>query len=392
MADTLDIAGISADEVFKTIRDKGISDSDAKLLVSNWIYQNYLTLHRTFAYVTAFPASVPSCVPAPFTRTFEHRDWVDGEDLVQATASANDEGFNARFHHIEVDLDALGAKIATLAQCMADMRASLRSMLDEIAAELNRIDSDIGAVKGPVIKPPIFTGGVLTAPVAPISVQVPTATLPGAASDPGVRYLGSTVFQDKTVSLFNTSQGIIMMPAVDATSPTTVDTRVGTAGAVWQATLDNADLKTATQQAVSKQDLVNRFGNLQLSNGQTLANALAVLPADAHYDNVQAMLTDLSSRTAGALQSTTGLSQQLAASVDAPTDATNFKSVDVSGLKDLSPDATTALRQAGLNTIGQLADADPAAVTKALEAAKLTAGQAAAIHGTAKTLAAMTIH
>jgi hypothetical protein len=392
MADTIDIAGISADEVFKTIRDKGISDSDAKLLVSNWIYQNYLTLHRTFAYATAFPASVPSCVPAPFTRTFEHRDWVDGEDLVQATASANDEGFNTRFHHIEADLDALGAKIATLAQCMADMRASLRSMLDEIAAELNRIDSDLGAVKGPVIKPPVFTGGLLTGPAAPISMQVATATLPAAASDPAVRYLGSTVFQDKTVSLFNTSQGIVMMPAVDATSPTTVDTRVGSAGAVWQATLDNADLKNATQQAVSKQDLVNRFGNLQLSNGQTLANALAVLPADAHYDNVQAMLTDLSSRTAGALQSTTGLSQQLAASVDAPADATTFKSVDVSGLKDLSPDAATALRKAGFSTIGQVADADPVAVTKALQGANLTAGQAAAIHGTAKTLAAMTIH
>ena len=307
---------------------------------------------------------------------------------MQATESANDEGFNTRFHHIEADLDALGAKIATLAQCMADMRASLRSMLDEIAAELNRIDSDIGAVRGPVIKPPIFTGGVLTAPVPPI--QVPTTTLP-TINDPSIRYLGSTVFQEKAVSLFNTSQGIVIMPTVDVTSPTMVDTRVGTAGAVARAAVDNAEFKKATEAPIVKQDLVTRFGDMQLSNGQTLADALSVLPADAHYDNADDMLADLSSRTAGALQSTTGLGQQLASSVNAPPGATTFKQVDVSGLKDLSPDATTALRKAGLATIGQLASAPPAAVTKALQTANLTAGEVAAIHGTAKTLAAMTI-
>ena len=65
MADRIDIHGISTDEVFKTIRDKGISDVDAKLLVSNWIYQNYLTLYRTFAYATSFPASAATCVPPP---------------------------------------------------------------------------------------------------------------------------------------------------------------------------------------------------------------------------------------------------------------------------------------------------------------------------------------
>src|SRR5436190_20754770 len=100
MADAIDIHGITADEVFKTIRDSGISDVDAKLLVSNWIFQNYLTLHRTFTYVTQFPASAPECVPEPFKRTFAHRDWVDGEDLVQAATSPHDDGFNVRVHQI----------------------------------------------------------------------------------------------------------------------------------------------------------------------------------------------------------------------------------------------------------------------------------------------------
>src|SRR5690349_14139057 len=226
MADTININGLSADEVYQTIRNTGISEVDAKLLVSNWIFQNYLTLHRTFGYVTAFPASMPACVPDPFARSFVHRDWVDGEDLVQAAGSANDDGFNARFHHIEADLDALGAKIATVAQCMADMRESLRSLLDEIAAELNRIDSDLGSVKGPSgWKPPAIAGVATAAGGGQIvGLQFATQALagqlpPGTWGDPMVHYLGSTIYQDKAVSLFNTSQGIMIMPAVDVSTP-----------------------------------------------------------------------------------------------------------------------------------------------------------------------------
>src|SRR5260221_6451338 len=125
MADTLNIAGVSAEQVYQTVRAHGIADADAKLLVSNWIYQNYLTLARTFAYATPFPAAEPNCVPPPFVRSFAHKDWLDGEDLVQAGESANDEGMNKSFHHIEADLDTLAGHVARVATCMADMRAEL---------------------------------------------------------------------------------------------------------------------------------------------------------------------------------------------------------------------------------------------------------------------------
>src|SRR6266850_2576471 len=105
MADMLTIAGISAEQVYQTVRGAGVADADAKLLVSNWIYQNYLSLARRFDYVTAFPAAVPECVPQPFVRTFAHKDWTDGEDLVQAGESPDDEGLNKRFHKIEADFD-----------------------------------------------------------------------------------------------------------------------------------------------------------------------------------------------------------------------------------------------------------------------------------------------
>jgi hypothetical protein len=396
MADMLKIAGISAEQVYQTVRDAGVADSDAKLLVSNWIYQNYLSLARRFDYVTAFPAAVPDCVPPPFVRSFAHRDWFDGEDLVQAGESADDDGMNKRFHKIEGDLDTLGSQIARLASCMAEMRSNLRMLLDEVAAELNRIDGDIGAMRGStVIGPPhvksplgpLLGGGILTNPNISIGPMISNA--PGVTGgDPMVGFLGTTMFQERAVSLFNTSQGIVMMPAVDASSPTNLDRRVSSVGALSRAMQENAQLKEATAGAVNRKELVGRFGALTLSNGQTLEQAVAALPQSAQYASGTAMLSDLAQRVAGALQSTTGLPQQLAVTVNASRDATSLAAVDISGLKDFPPDATAILRRAGITTIGQVAATTSEKLASVLREGNvaISVGEIATVQGTAQTL------
>jgi hypothetical protein len=102
---------------------------------------------------------------------------------------------------------------------------------------------------------------------------------PGATvGDPMVGFLGTTMFQERAVSLFNTSQGIVMMPAVDASSPANLDRRVSSVGALSRAMQENAQLKEATAGAMNRKDLVGRFGTLTLSNGQTLEQAVAALP------------------------------------------------------------------------------------------------------------------
>jgi hypothetical protein len=185
----------------------------------------------------------------------------------------------------------------------------------------------------------------------------------------------------------------MIMPAVDVSTPSTVDTRVGSAGAVARAMIENAQFAQASKGEVSKASLVKQFGGLMLSNGQTVQQALAVLPVNAQYANSAAMLADISARTAGALQSTTGLAKQLATTVSASADATEFSIVDISGLKDLPPTATAALRKAGIGTIGQLASSTPAALTRTLKGsgANLSNAEIAAIHGTAQTLSNMQI-
>lgn len=92
-----------------------------------------------FDYQTNFPAQDSNCV-SKFARLFQHLDWIDGESLVQAEETPGvEKGFNKRFHEIERDLDLLGDDAKQAFLCVTQMRGSLRSLLDEIRTELNRL-------------------------------------------------------------------------------------------------------------------------------------------------------------------------------------------------------------------------------------------------------------
>lgn len=97
---------------------------------------------RVFSYSAPFAPSAPAC-QAAFVRSFVHTDWIDGESVVQAGETTLEEGFNRRFHRIEDDLDALSADVARAFVCLGEQRAALARLLDEIRAEINRINGDI---------------------------------------------------------------------------------------------------------------------------------------------------------------------------------------------------------------------------------------------------------
>lgn len=46
-----------------------------------------------------------------YTRTFQHDDWVDNEDVVQA---GGEKGFNKKFHDIEAEFDKLGVVVGSV--------------------------------------------------------------------------------------------------------------------------------------------------------------------------------------------------------------------------------------------------------------------------------------
>jgi hypothetical protein len=56
-----------------------------------------------------------------FTRGFQHEDWVDNVDRVQA---AGDNGFNTRFHEIEADFDEVGAVVDLISRALDALSAT----------------------------------------------------------------------------------------------------------------------------------------------------------------------------------------------------------------------------------------------------------------------------
>jgi hypothetical protein len=53
-----------------------------------------------------------------YKRSFQHVDWIDNEDVVQA---GTENGFNARFHALEAEFDQLSAVISQLASVVSSV-------------------------------------------------------------------------------------------------------------------------------------------------------------------------------------------------------------------------------------------------------------------------------
>ena len=90
-----------------------------------------------FTYNPPFPAVVPGD-QSTFTRTFEHREWVDGQDPVQAGATPDELGMNARLNALERDLDAVNADLVQSFKLISDLRKALAAALGQIQSELNK--------------------------------------------------------------------------------------------------------------------------------------------------------------------------------------------------------------------------------------------------------------
>jgi hypothetical protein len=90
-----------------------------------------------FQYNPPFPAVVTGD-QSTFTRTFEHRDWVDGQDVVQAGATPDEPGMNARLNALERDFDAVRADLVQSYKLISDLRKALAVALGQIQSELNK--------------------------------------------------------------------------------------------------------------------------------------------------------------------------------------------------------------------------------------------------------------
>lgn len=368
MPNNLEVSGLSAEQVYVTLQNAGVSASDAAVMVSGWIYESLGRARRTFDYHQAFPETIAACA-ANFNRTFVHQDWVDGESVVQAQQSAGEDGFNVRFHRIETDLDAIRADIVHTYACMAEMRASLRHLLDELRAEINRLNNDVYQLRN-------------------AGEAAGTASIGPLVKNP--KFLGVTKMAEKAVSLWDTEQGTFVLPIPQTLNidPVT-DQRVRVTSTLSRWVLENPAVQQSFPNGFTRNDLVGRFGRDRTRDGTPVADLLTILPPSTRYPNVTAMVDDLADRQAAALRTTEGANQAVMDAFGLDSGVQKVDTAPIEKLKSVPADARAALSRGGMDTVGRLAGAQPQEIARLLESGGLSgysAGDVAEWTGAAKVL------
>jgi hypothetical protein len=347
MAEKLLIGDLAPDIVYSKLIDQGLSKSDAAIFVGEWIVGEFGKGSRSFNYVQEFLEAKPNCVPK-FTRGFTHQDWVDGEDVVQAGETTGEEGFNKRFHAIEKDLDALGQDTANVFACLAEMRREVKNLLSEIRNEFNRLNSLLDKRPGGVI-----------GPIPPIM------TFPGVVGTGTI--LGSIKFGGKDMTLWNTAQGMLMLPAASVINPSPLeDPRTTDPGKFAKFLEERADVRQRFPQAFTKQQFVEAFGRERLEDGTFVRELLALVPETAQFANVDALANDVVDRQAAALRTTPGIETTIFTTlgVDLTTQKPGEASLDkFSALPNV---VRTALVRNGIDTVGKLSETDRGRVQEIL--------------------------
>jgi hypothetical protein len=373
MANKLEIGGMTPQAVYGKLVEKGLSASDAAIVVGSWIFENFGKVKRVFNYAEGFPDAVADC-SSKFARSFAHTDWVDGEDVVQAEKTAGEEGFNQRFHRIEDDLDALGVDVAKVFLCLADMRRSLRGLLDEIRTEINRIHSDLydccnkGVVVGPFVEHLPAYGAMVE----------------------GAIFMGTTTFAGRNVGMWRTERGIMMLPAISTMDiDITTDVRVSTPGKLARYMEENKTVRDAFGgQPVTKKDLVSRFGAERAADGRTIRELVDILPDEASFNSLDDLVEGVAEREAAALRTTGGSDAAVAAVFGLEAEVAKVSEAPVENVSAIPTRVRRALSTAGIKTMGRLAESRTEEVIRLLknEGVEASAGEVAEWRAVARTL------
>ncbi|MFT8244998.1 hypothetical protein [Roseomonas sp. BN140053] len=360
----LSYGNTTADQVYTAITAQGVSAYDARFIAVHWLYDNVWNTGRSFAYSQPVAATDAACAPAPFRRSFDHVDWVDGESTVQAGATpGGDEGFNARLHKVEADLDALGALSAQGFSCVNGLRASLSRALDEIRAELNRLNADIAQLKrgtgnGPVIGPIVK----------------------------GPRLVGTVNFAGQQRLAWELASGeVLTVPqAVKSVADAVVNPATRAPG-VAEVLAGNDDIRRDFGGAVKVRDLLDKYGNRLTSDGRPLSDLLGSLAPDESFTDLDAVvtrLTEMDASLAKGLGTAAGVRQQLGQTTG------DLGTVQVGRFEGLPSGLADALDAQGVKTLKDLSQLDAGKLSgiAASKGITLNTGSAGAILARARTV------
>jgi hypothetical protein len=363
----ISFAGMGLQELVEKVT-KVATKKDAAMVIGGWLLENSTRAARTFAYKATFAKTEPACAPK-FVRGFSHVDWKDGQDLVQAEQSATEDGFNLRFHRIETDLDGLNTDTKALFNCLASMRANLADRLEDIRIELNLVNADIARLQ------------------ECCDNQEPTLTInPDILPQPGV-FIGVTHYFGKEMLAFKGPQGTFLLPKVNPVDGPG-DPRVkNVTGLASLLTTDKRLARVFGRGGVTKKELVETFGGLEVRDGVTLEQVLEILPDESTFADGNSLLKAVAEREAAAIRSGGSVADVLTLELGFE-EVTNVGATAIERVESIPGPVRAGLITLGIDTVADLAARSGPEIVKGLEAEGIhvDAGDAAAWNAAAQVM------
>lgn len=296
---------------------------------------------RVFNYAAVVAATDAGCAQSFNARKFIHHDWVDGQDVVQAGRTPDNDGFNYLFHNLEADLEAVKADITTLFGCLARLRQQLSARLDEIRTELNRLDSDVWTL-------------------------TPNKSL--ISKIPPNRFVGVTKIGNQQLAVLRNDDGSfqtmeLKLDTSVITHPQIAIDRVGNAASFAGFAASNPAVSALfVNHTPTTAEVLAKVGNETLDNGKKVADVLAGLPANATFKSTTELSDAVADHEGAVVRSSTDATvTKTSLGVDATTGSAANASIQNVGTIDAVTKAK--LDAAGIKTVNDLSNADPARLT-----------------------------
>lgn len=341
--------GLDPGAMVEQLVTKGVSKYDAARLINNLVAINLGQAPRRFTFSSPLPVADPATCAPVFHRGFSHQDWIDGESVVQAGESADDKGFNWRFNALAADMDALHADTVRLHECLSTLRGALVQALQDVAAELNRLDTD----------------------VAGVSTKVPPSNPWNVVAD-APQFLGVRELDGNKVTMWKTGGSVMVLPGVDTVAlEATVTQRIATGGLVSRYAVENAAFAQDVAAGKPVKELIQKYGTDPLGDGRTVAQGLAVLPQDATFTDTAKVVDAVNGQEQAFLRSTVGSVDAVGAVVGVTATGAPLAGVSPVALAGSVAGAPVGLGQAlslaGLGTVADIAGKAPDAIVSALD-------------------------
>jgi hypothetical protein len=350
----IDTIGIDPAPIMDEVLNKGLNKYDAAKLVNNLIAVNLGQSPRHFTFSSALPTANGTPKPS-FGGEFSHQDWIDGESVVQASESADDKGFNWRFNTIHDDLGHLNADTGTLAMYLDSLRSAFVQALQDVAAELNRIDSDIAGLGTRVLPQTPWHYGIVDAP----------------------QFLGVRDLDGGKVTMWQHDNNVFVLPAVNTVGlKNTITQHLSTGPTIVDYAANDQNFTADVGKGLTVDQLTAKYGSNPTTDGRTVGQLLSILPPSATFKDTSTLVDNLVTAEQGYIRSTVGSidavgavtgvtntgapisgvsSQVLAGSVTgAPHNLSSaITAAGVGSVADIAKlpakDLTTALTKAGIN-------------------------------------------